>query len=335
MIRVMQKRTPETLPVEQKTWHVYQLYGLCLKSTWPLPCPAGRASDFADVELAAGSDHFFNMIRQAAEGRLQLRRLLRHAKLPNGDLYICWPDLFECVVTPNGCRINGRPLTQASAEAFQTYLLGQMLSFALLKHGREPLHATVLLFEGQAVGFLGDSGYGKSTLAASLLQAGHPLLTDDVLVLKQAGDGWATYPGINRIKLFPETAKSLLGEGVNGTPMNHLTSKLIIPLDRSQTSAEAVPLKAMYVLNPPGEVIPGDQIAIRPLSGAETVIEIIKNTYNTVVTEPERLRRQLSFATQIANQVPVKLLSYPRKLELLPAVRKAILADLVQGEKDG
>jgi hypothetical protein len=89
-------------------------------------------------------------------------------------------------------------------------MLGQALSFALVKQHLEPLHATVVEIEGEGVAFLGGSAFGKSTIAASFLSAGHRLLTDDLLVLQErAGTIWA-YPGPPRIKVFPDVAGRFL-----------------------------------------------------------------------------------------------------------------------------
>ena len=63
----------------------------------------------------------------------------------------------------------GRALGQDIDRAFTTHLFGHVLSFVLLKKGLEPLHSTVLAAPGGAIGILGDSGYGKSTLAAALI----------------------------------------------------------------------------------------------------------------------------------------------------------------------
>src|SRR5204863_102769 len=103
----------------------------------------------------------------------------------------------------------------ASAESFQVYLLGQALSFALVKQGLEPLHATVVVVDGQGVAFLGDNGYGKSSLAACFLEGGYRLLTDDLLLLKASGGDVLAYPGPPRIKLFPEVARRFLGDAAS------------------------------------------------------------------------------------------------------------------------
>jgi hypothetical protein len=213
-------------------------------------------------------------------------------------------------------------------EAFHTYLLGQVVSFALLKRGLEPLHSTAMLIDGVAVGFVGNCGYGKSTLAAACLRAGHPLLTDDLLMVKEEGHGFSAYPGPPRIKLFPEIATRLLGGQINGTPMNNLTPKLIIQLGADLSFRTATPLKVIYVIRPPATGSHSNRVAIKRLSQRKAFRELLASTYNTVITEPERLKRQFVFATQVASKVPVKSLSYPRSVDLLASVREAILQDL-------
>ena len=46
-------------------------------------------------------------------------------------------------------------------------MLGQALSFALVKQGFEPLHATVAVVDDEAVAFLGHNAFGKSTLTGA------------------------------------------------------------------------------------------------------------------------------------------------------------------------
>src|SRR5205823_3902180 len=98
----------------------------------------------------------------------------------------------------------------------------------------------------QAVAFLGDSGYGKSSLGAAFLQAGHSLLTDDILVITENNRRFTAHPGPSRIKLFPHIAKTLLGERVAGIPMHPTTSKLVIPLTQKQSEHATAPLRAIY-----------------------------------------------------------------------------------------
>lgn len=249
-----------------------------------------------------------------------------HVRLQNGSTYVRWSGLFEFLISASGLRIAGRPLNGVSQEAFQTYLLGQVLSFALVEQGIEPIHATVVVVNEEAVALLGDCGYGKSSLGAAFLQAGYPLLTDDQLVMKAESHGFSAYPGPPRIKLFPEIARSLLGERVKGSPMHNLTSKLIIPLKRHQSCRDPVPLKAIYVLTPPTDSR-SKGVMIRQLSQRKACVELLRNTFNPIIIEPERLKRQFRMATLVASKIPIKSFCCPRTLALLPSVREAILSD--------
>ena len=135
---------------------------------------------------------------------------------PDGSFYLRWPDLFEFLVLPDGRCITYNPLPQASPAAFETYLLGHVLSYSLLKLGYEVLHVTAVVVDGEALGLLGRSGQGKSSLAAAFLQAGYRILSDDLLVLVETPEGILIPPGLPRIKLFPETAERFLPFAVHG-----------------------------------------------------------------------------------------------------------------------
>src|SRR5439155_8977822 len=132
-------------------------------------------------------------------------------------------------VAADGGRITCRRLEESSLESFQVYMLGQALSFALVRQGFEPLHATVVVIDDQAVAFLGDNAFGKSSLAACFLEAGHRLLTDDLLILQDSPNGGIlAYPGPPRLKLFPKMATRFLGQTVNRVHLNADTAKLIL-----------------------------------------------------------------------------------------------------------
>src|SRR5262249_5353772 len=153
-----------------------------------------------------------------------------------------WRGLGEFIVSADGSRIACAPSRRASSESVQVYLLGQALSFALAKSGVEPLHGSAIEHEGEAIAFVGGSGYGKSTLAASFIAAGCTLLTDDLLVLKSDARGVDAFPGPARIKLFPEAAAFTLGPGADGFRMNARAGKRVIAIPETQRCHRPIPL---------------------------------------------------------------------------------------------
>ncbi len=306
----------------------YRLYGLSLQSPLVLPCPRAspaRAKARPRVSLVPATSRRFAGLGARGIRVPNARDWFRCRRLADGTQYLRWAGLFEFLISPDGHRIHYRRLRHASRESFSSYLLSQVLSFSLIAFGSEPLHGTVVVAGGEAVGFLGDCGYGKSTLAAAFLARGLPVLTDDLIVLVRNGPGFRVHPGVPRLKLFPAVSRAVLGSGV-GARMNPGTAKLVLPLVGAQVFRRPAPLRALYVLSDP--TLPTDRIAIEPLSQSRAMIEIVSNTFNTIVTDRERLANQFRFAQAVAGAVPVKGLAYPRELSALPDVCDAILSDL-------
>jgi len=305
----------------------YHVYGCRVRSAWRLPSTARSAACLAELDLGRGTpSRFDRAIEEARSIRRDERTWLRGVRLDDGQTYLRWSERFEFLVSADGRAIAARPLGPGSREAFRAYLLGQALSFALVKQGVDPLHATTVTVDGAAVAFLGDTGYGKSTLAAAFLQRGHRLVTDDLLVLSIGRDGFLAHPGPPRIKLFPDIARTVLGPHASGTPVAPTTLKLVIPLRGRDAAPAAAPLKTIYMLSAPERRPSG--IAIRRMSKRQACLALLRNAFNTTVVDPERLRRQFAFATAVAARVPIKRLTYPRTIGALAPACDAILADL-------
>jgi hypothetical protein len=318
-------------PSATKVVRAYHLYGLGLRSEWPLPYPQTFAPCLAEVGLVRGTSWRFKSAIDEAQTAARDEVGPRCVRLADGQTYLLWSGRCEFLVSADGRSVAARPCRGSSPEAFHTYLLGQALSFALIKQGFDPLHATVVVIDGVAVAFLGESGYGKSTLAAAFVRSGHRLLTDDLLVLSEHDHTLTAHPGPPRIKLFPEIARAVLSPKMRGIPLAKIRPKLVIPLDGDQIVGCAVPLKIVYALGRPARSDhKPESVTIRRLSQRHACMALIRNTFNTAVTDPDRLVRQFTLATKVATSIPVKLVAYPRTLQFLPAVRQAILADVAR-----
>jgi hypothetical protein len=248
----------------------------------------------------------------------------RSALLHDGSAYVSWYSVGEFLIAADGRQIACRPSERCSRESFQVYMLGQALSFALVKQHLEPLHATVVEIEGEGVAFLGGSAFGKSTVAASLLEAGYRLITDDLLVFKECGRSIWAYPGAPRIKLFPEMARRFLA-GAAGVHMHADTGKLIVPLDERQACTHPVPIRAMYVLTPPPQAARRAKVTCEALSGRAAFIELVRNTFNRRLAGANRIERQFTAAGRLVDALPFGRLTYPRQLERLKDIHDIVL----------
>jgi hypothetical protein len=304
----------------------YGVYGISVRSEVPLALPDYAGAGLAEIELKRGTPQTFS---DAIAGTELTSRAdwYHYAHLEDRSSYVRWRGLGEFLVSRGGGQILWDRAPEAPMESFQVYLLGQALSFALVKGGFEPLHATTIVDQGEGIALLGDSGFGKSTLAASFVASGCPLLTDDLLLLRPAANGMQAHPGPPRIKLFPDVARRFLGSATDGVPMNAETKKQVIPLKGSQRCERPVRLRSIYLLAPPHEMRSTRRIAIEPLPAREAFLALVSNTFNRYIADPERLQRQVAENTRLLRSVRVKKLSYPRSLDCLAEVREAIVAD--------
>jgi hypothetical protein len=295
---------------------------LTLASPLALPCPLAGRREPIDVRLVAASARPFAKALATTDPIGD--EWFHCRRLPDGSTYVRWAGCFEFLVSADGRQILYHPLKHATAESLTVYLLGQVLSFSLLARGIDPLHGTVVAVDGEAIAFVGDCGYGKSTLGAALLARGCAIVADDLVSLRPTRRGWLVQPGIPRLKLYPRIAARLVDTRSPAPRMIHGTAKRVIALRPPQAAAAPLPLKAVYVLSPPGD---GDRIAIEPIAGGDALVEIVRAAFNLLVHERPRFANQFALAKRLAERVPVRRLAYPRTLRRLPAVCDAVLAD--------
>jgi hypothetical protein len=311
---------------------IHQLYGIRIRTPWPVanvPCSADGRWDVEFVEGSAAT--LADAARHVPPS--QDGWWAQSATLPDGSRYRRWTNLFEFLVSPDARRIQARALADANEEAFQAYLLVDALSFAMIRLGREPLHATAVLTNHGVVAFLGDSGYGKSTLAALMVRGGCALVTDDMLVLTPRDDGFLAQPGPPRIKLYRAIKDRIFGASCPGIPMNPSTEKLIVALTRSRYSAAPRPLAALYLISRDKGGPGRRQPSIRRLAPARAFARMLAGTVNYCCNDRERLRRQFEFVTGLVQRTTVKTLSYSRNPDKMFEVRDAVLLDLMRSRR--
>jgi len=311
--------------------HRYGVYGIRVLSDAPLDLPEYADDGLASVEFVTGRAPVFSDALNGASFRSRPGAWYRYAFLEDGSSYVRWDHVGEFLVSADGRRIVCRREEKIPVESFQVYLLGQALSFAMVKQHLEPLHATTVLVDGGAVAFLGSNAFGKSSLAASFLAAGCRLLTDDLLILRDSPRGVLAYPGPPRIKLFSKVAGRVLGLAAAGPAMNADTDKRVLRLEAHQHCGEPVVLRTIYAVAAPRDACRTPDVRIETLSPREAFVALVKGTFNRRLVSAERLERQFDLMAHLAGRVVVRTLAYPRAIDRLPDVRAAVLADLRRG----
>jgi hypothetical protein len=186
----------------------------------------------------------------------------------------------------------------APAVVYET-LVGPPLVLALALQGKWCLHASAAARHGRVTAFLGDSGRGKSTLSAYLVnQAGWQRVADDILPVAAGAEGVTASPRFPQLKLPPEEQA---------------------PADLPNQ----MPLTAVYLLEQPADnTAARDSVTIERLSRYQAALALIGHTVAARLFDKTLLARHAHFCADAA--VPVYRLTYPHRYELLSQIAALI-----------
>lgn len=156
------------------------------------------------------------------------------------------------------------------------FTVGSAIGMALHQRGILVLHGATVGRDGTARIFVGDSGTGKSTLAANLGRTGCAVLGDDTMALWPAGQGgWRLHQGSRVFKLWADSLAAM-GQGVEGLArLGNRTDKYYLPNPGPESvPAEGLPLTEIVVLAT-GDGPP----RIAPLRGLAALQAVAAHTY--------------------------------------------------------
>ena len=308
---------------------LYRFCDLTLESDFPLetaPVTEAEAPWTFNIKTEKGDAH----------ARFQF---FHHQKLSDGQPWLslgrrgsCYllsfVDVADFLVFADCRLIDCYGKEDTTVETIRHLLLDQVLPRVLSQQGRTVLHGSAVCVQGEAVAFLGDGGWGKSTLVASFCRLGFPHLTDDCLLLSEQGNQFFVIPSYPGLRLWPDSMALLFPGERRSRSGAHYTGKMRINPTGGQLPfcPGPTPLRRLYVLSPDSTT--GALFSIRPLSRREALAELIKHTYRLDITDRGRLRKEFAALSRVATSLTVSQVAFKRDLSLLPATRDAILETL-------
>jgi hypothetical protein len=233
-----------------------------------------------------------------------------------------FPGFADFEVSADGLAVTCRP-TPGTTEATSRHLyLNQVLPLVLGRLGQMVFHASAVEADGSALAFVAKSAGGKSTLAASFGAAGAAVITDESLVLEELEDGYRVVPGHPSVRLWDDSERELLGAGVEAEPPLPFTPKRRILAGRLlRFSARSMPLRRVYFLGAGQAPV----VTLERMSAPEVMLELVKTSFLLNVDDRSRLTSHFDAAARLARRPIHYRLDYPRRFDLLPEVRQAVL----------
>jgi hypothetical protein len=218
---------------------------------------------------------------------------------------------FGALSVRGGTRIVVDPLPAASEQAIHVLVLDFAMAVLLQQRGLVVLHGSAVHDGRSAEVFVGDQGWGKSTMAAALRECGFGVATDDIAAIEVAGSHppllWPSFP---QLKLWPDSLRSL-AQDPSSLPLAWPGFDKRIQALKDTFRRKPVPVSRVYVL---GQAKAPSTERLEP---QQAFAHLLRHQY-LIVPDLLKLTGQsahgLSAIARLIEQVPVFRLLRPASL---------------------
>lgn len=218
----------------------------------------------------------------------------------------------------------------SSRPMLRQLLLNQIIPRYLATRGQLVLHASAVTLEnGRTVAFLGNSGFGKSTLASSFHRNDALLISDDCILLDPSKNKVTAIGGFPGIRLFPDSLNAVFNETAGFTHYTPYSDKqqLILKSEAGGIPSEPRVLDAIFLLNDPEEIKQCEEVHIEPVSGSTALMAMVNCAFSLDPSDRQMIVFNFQNIGQtISEHLGCFSLTYPREHERLTEVREAVTA---------
>jgi hypothetical protein len=271
-----------------------------------------KAEQLEDLQVDSWEHHW----RSADEAvSLSLGRM-------NGSHVLRFPEAADFVITADGRTIDCYPKPDTPTETLQHLFLNQVFPRVLSHIGKLVLHGSVVTNGETAVAFLGATGSGKSTLAASFLKRGFEILADDCLLLKQFDSKVVAVDTFNGVRLWSDSVRGVIGEGVQAPKVAHYTQKkkLLPRIETGSKNRRAIPVEFFFFLDPVDTSSPAIGVSVISVPRSQAMIELVRHAFLLDLSDRGRLARQFSELGELVEGIQFGRLRFERSYSVLEQV---------------
>ena len=280
---------------------VYTAYGLGIDSYLTLP------------ELVAGANKIDLTIKCDRSDRDKDVENSEFSYWRNEEeIGLYWQKLGTFLIR-SGKEIIIDPVPGVNEKDLHPALLGACMAVALHQKGYLILHASAVRVNGKAIAFIGNKGWGKSTIASAFIARGHQFITDDVLAISLNDNTAMVYPSFPQLKLCPDAIVAM-GEDPETLPrVMPQISKRQYKLSQDFDS-NPVPLQSIYLLGKAAE------LKITKIAAGDSILPLLAHSYGARFgKELLHLGEAEHFlqCSKLANKIDICALKRPSNISLL------------------
>jgi hypothetical protein len=302
----------------------YSVAGLTIAGEWPLP-------ELSEVGTS-GADWVVEIAPDRQGGRF--RTLVHRDGDPDGpswciirrdreDRYLIrFPKLADFVVLLSERRIVCHPDRSTDERTARHLLLDQVIPRVLAMDGGMVLHASAIIVDERAVAFVGPTGAGKSTVAASFVADGARLLADDFVPLSENAGGFLAVPSYPGLRLWPDSIRAFARRGDSVVAVAPGSEKRRLVFQAPERASKPSRLAAIVTLADASDEV---EIDVRRLPRRSGFMAVYPQTFRLERSGRDRQRDEFDRFARLAESTAIFRLEYPRGYGHLPEVRRRIL----------
>jgi DNA polymerase III delta prime subunit len=207
------------------------------------------------------------------------------------------------------------------------HLVNMVLPMAASMENRMIFHGSAVAIASKAYIFIGESGVGKSTLAASLSREHGKLICDDCFSITRTDGKWLVYPSYQSLRLWPDSVVGAMNLSPNaGTAVNSHHKKRDIPAReflQTNSTGEAIELGKIYYLPSSGDFL-FESTSIDALNPTKAFSVLLGGQFRIAKRSPEATKNEFNMISDMLRTVSVLELKHPRFFDQLDSVCKLI-----------
>ena len=203
-------------------------------------------------------------------------------------------------------------------ELLPILLTGTVSAFLLALRGETVLHASAVSIDGAVLAFVGQSGRGKSTIAALLCIAGAELVTDDVLTVDPGPPVMCT-GGASELRL--RQAAASIGQGRDSTS-TRVTADERLALAVKTAPQGPLPVSAIVIPSPSRTA---SRVEFKRLDPSTALFALLSFPRVHGWQRSDVLTRDFSALADVVNRVPIYDATIPWGPPFDPDVADALL----------
>lgn len=243
--------------------YCYHAFGLCIQSDIRLPeLPVSSRASKSDIDilLSDKGSHFKAPVSESP-----------HFAINNNEALLKGNGFSLTVIDGKQIMVHCNQVDEYLA-LIRLRILGAGIGLLLQQRGYLVLHGAAIVGEKGAAVILGNSGDGKSTLCAQLVQQGYRILGDDKCAVRFDDEAFYALPSLPYIKLSRPSIEQLGFSHQETIPISATHNKVYANLGAA-FEPEEMPITAAIVLGK------SDQISLSKLTQMDTFDTFIQHSY--------------------------------------------------------